>query len=269
MPQASLTLTYSPRAAATAGDPLDLLQIEQDDWHRTTGAITKQQMVRWLGAMLEHRAAVNEADCAMVGPDLVCLVRVYPRRAGLVYRFLASWGTLSERSVETVELRELVQFRLTDEARCDHPVREILSVDWAGDCWGPEGEVVAAPVLTAAGETVQCSRPVYGTAEVRYLCERHSYALTVPRRADAIDNHFSAVVVGVYAGGLNWLEIDMPPGIEQFEQDPDAVCMGSTGGRIGAPDEDDGPPRGSGGDRHTVLDYCTKEVLSDNYITGA
>ena len=228
MPQAALTLTYTNPTGSGAADPLDLLQIEQDDWHRSTGAITKQQMVRWLAAMLDHRAAVNEADCGMSGGMMVCLVRAYPRRAGLNYRFLASWGELSERTVDLVELTELVQFRLDTEARTDHPVREILSADWAGDCWGLEGEVVAPPPLTAAGEAVTCSRPVYGTATVRYLCERHTYTLSVRRREDALDNHFSAVVVGVYAGGLNYLEIDMPPGIEQFEADQDAVCMGSS-----------------------------------------
>lgn len=269
MPQAALTITYSNQPAAAGGDPLDLLQIEQDPWHRSTGAITKQAMVRWLAAMLEHRAAVNEADCAMAGGMMVCLLRVYPRRAGLNYRFLASWGELSERAVDMVELTELVQFRLDTEARTDHPVREILSADWAGDCWGGEGEVVAPPPLAAAGEAVTCGRPVYGTATVRYLCERHTYTLSVPRRVDALDNHFSAVVVGVYAGGLNYLEIDMPPGIEQFEEDPDAVCMGSTSGSLTGPDRDDEKPTAAGADRHTVIDYCTKEILSDNYITGA
>ena len=53
---------------------------------------------------------------------------------------------------------------------------------------------------------------------------------------------------------------------EQFEDDPDAVCMGSTSGSLAGPDEDDGPPTVAGANRYTVVDYCTKEILSDSFV---
>lgn len=260
----ALTITYGLPSGRDV-DPLDLLQLEQDKWGTWVGAITKQALVRMLAARLSGDSMEVESDCGMVGDTLVCTVRAWPRQSGLLYRLYTSWGQLSERAVDMVDLTELVQFKLTTESGTEHPVREILSVVWDDDCYGPEGEVVTPPTLVADGEQVRCGSPVYGTARVRYLSERHTYTLSVPRRDDAIDNHFSAVVVGVYAGGINWLEIEMPPGIESFEDDPDAVCGGRWDGGSIDNDDDDDEITPSGADRHTVVDYCTNTILSDTY----
>ena len=257
MPE-SLTLTYG--LAAADREPADLLRLEQEPWSIYTGLITKGEMLRWLSAVVSDTDYVSGVDCGLTGDTLVSTLYVYPYEADLVYQLHTSWGQLSERRVEMQEIRELVQFRLTTEERTDYPVRRILGVDWDDDCYGPDGEIVAPPALTADRETISCASPVYGTAEVRYLCERHTYTLTAPRREEAIDNQWSAVVVGVYAGGLTHLITEMPPGIDSFADDMDAIC-GRRGGS-GSVDwpEKEYPIIPGTGRKITEIDYCSQKV---------
>lgn len=265
MPSHALTLTYATRA--TSREPLDLLQIEQDDWATATGVVTSAAMVRRLSAILydEDRRDELRLDCGLSGDSVRCLVRVWPLVPGLVYRFATSHGTLSERLVEEISETEDVFFQLTTVERVKHPVRAIESVEWLADCYDADGAIVAQPALSAVGQEVRSGRPVYGTARVKYQTERHTYALTCPRREGALANFYSAAVYGVYSGGLNWLEIDMPPGIEEFEQDPDADCgWGSAGGSIDWPEDEPYPVEESNRTRLTVVDYCSQIVASDN-----
>jgi hypothetical protein len=264
MTTTSLTLTYG--LASTETQPLDLLKLEQEEWSVYTGSVTKQEMVRWIAAALTGDEYQSQIDCGMAGDALVCTLYAYPRVAGLNYRLLTSWGTLSGRAVEMLELSELVQFRLTTSESTRYPVRRILAVDWADECYGPGGEVVSAPELIADSEAVTCAEPVYGTAQVKYLCERHTVILNAPRREAARDNNYSAVVVGVYEGGLAHLVVEMPPSVEVFEADPDAVCglNWTTQGTITSPDEEV-PVQPSTASRETVIDYCTQKVISDTY----
>ena len=264
MPSHALTLTYATRT--TARSPLDLLQIEQDDWATATGVVTSAAMVRRLSAILydEDRRDELRLDCGMAGDSVRCLVRVWPLVPGLVYRFATSHGTLSERLVEEISETEDVFFQLSTTEQVRHPVRSIESVEWLADCYDADGAIVAPPALSASGQEVTSGRPVYGTARVIYTTERHTYALTCPRREGALANFYTAAVYGVYAGGLNWLEIDMPPGIEEFEQDPDADCgWGSAGGSIDWPEDEPYPVEESNRTRITVVDYCSQEVASD------
>jgi hypothetical protein len=258
-----LTLAYA--LPASNREPRDLLKIEQQQWSRYTGQITKQEMVRWLAAAIGNEAYQSQIDCAMTGDNLACTLFVYPYLADLPYQLHTSWGTLSERSVAMLEISELVQFKLTTSETVKNPVRRILAVKWADECYGPEGEIVNPPELTANLETISCMAPVYGTATVKYLCERHAYVLNAPRRAAAIDNHFSAVVVGVYAGGLTYHVVEMPPGVETFVADPNAECgrQPGWGGSADWPEDGKYPPLPRTANRLTIVDYCSQKVLSD------
>ena len=257
----TLTITYSLPIGTADGQ--DLLRLEQEDWSVYTGAITKGEMIRWLGAMIQDTTYQPLIDCGLAGDQLVCTLYAYPYQPELIYQLHPSWGTLSERRVETIEIREMVQFRLTTEARTDYPVRQILGVDWAADCYGPEGEIVPPPPLTADRETLSCTSPVYGTAAVHYTCERHTYILNAPRRETALDNQWSVIVVGVYEGGLTWVAVEMPPGIERFEADPDAICGRRSGSGSVIMDDELPPVQPNTARRTTEIDYCTQEVLTD------
>jgi hypothetical protein len=206
----------------------------------------------------------SRVDCGFVGEDLVCAVFVYPRVAGLAYQFHTSHGTLSERSVELAEIEESLNFSMTAEEQPRYPARSIASAEWLAECYDVQGNVIPAPALTISGGSIRAGQACYGSVNLRYTTERHTYLLTCPRREEALDNHYSAAVYGVYSGGINWLEIEMPPGIDAFEADPDAQCgWGSSQGSITAPEREPAPVEDGGHDRKTVVDYCSQEVASD------
>ena len=116
---AALTLTYGLSAAA--GEPADLLRLEQEPWSAYTGKITKGEMIRWLGAMVGGAEYESRVDCGLAGDQLVSTIYAYPYEADLIYQLHTSWGLLSERRVEMQEIRELVQFKLKTEERTDYP----------------------------------------------------------------------------------------------------------------------------------------------------
>ncbi|MGE4400094.1 MAG: hypothetical protein AB7F61_00230 [Desulfobulbus sp.] len=263
MDTTQLAITYTGPAAA---DPLELLVLEQESWSVYTGKVTKQELVRWLAAALAGDEYQSRIDCGMAGGQLVCVIYAYPLLPDLNYRMVTSWGALSGRVVEIIEADELVQFHLDTEATTAHPIRELRSVAWEDQCYDADG-IIAGPALSSDGKRLFTASPVYGTAKVRYLFERHTYVLNAPRREGAIDNHFSSVVAGIYAGGLEVLVLEMPPGIEQFEADPDAVCGsgGAGGGSVTWPD-DEYPVQPQAASRRTVVDYCAQKVTSDTYL---
>lgn len=258
------SLTISLAVPASDREPRDLLQIEQDDWLPYTGVVTRAEMVRFVAAILYGGVYESRLECGLAGGAVVCAIRVYPRIPALAYQFSTSWGTLSERAVIEPEIEEIINFRLTDREEPSHPARSISSATWLAETYDSSGAVIPAPQLTIDGDSILAAVPVYGAVRVTYTTERHDYLLTAPRRDDAVDNHFSAVVYGVYDGGINWLEVEMPPGIEGFEADADADCgWGSVDGAITTPDDEARPVLPSGADRLTVVDYCSQTVVSD------
>lgn len=251
-------------AGPPAADPLDLLMIEQEDWQPYTGVVTRAELVRYLASALYGERYQSRVDCGMAAGAVVCAINVYPRVAGLAYQFHASHGTLSPRTVDMVEEEESINFTLTTEATPTHPPRSISSAEWLAECYDADGVRVDPPPLTIDGGRLTIPAPVHGAVSVRYTTERHGYILSCQRRAAALDNHYSAAVYGVYAGGINWLEIEMPPGIDTFELDPDAVCgWGSGRGTVTWPDGDPYPVADDPHSRHTEVDYCTQEIIKD------
>ena len=195
MTTSQLSITYSGQASAASRD---LLQLEQSPWGAYTSRVTRAEMIRYLSAQLfgtEYRSSVN---CGLVSGEVVCVVAAYPREADLVYRLRTSHGALSSPAREMPLLTEALSFRLTTELTPAHPVREIRSVEWISECYNAEGAVVDPPPLSTDGETITIPFAVYGSVNVTYRTERHSYVLTAPRRAGAIDNFYSAAVYGVY-----------------------------------------------------------------------
>ena len=261
---AHITLTYSGQRSER--EPLDLLLIEQQEWKPYTGVVTKGSMIKYLSALLYSESYEEQLDCGMSGGNVVCSVYVYPRVLGLAYQFHASHGTLSTRLQETVEITEACNFSLESAVAPKYPPLSIASATWADEVYDIVGNSITPPALTIASGEITTALAVYGAVDITYTTERHTYILTAPRRDEAVDNFYSAVVYGVYAGGLNFLEIEMPPGIEAFEADPGAICGGGgVDGSITDPDEDNPPPPPRPKDRKTVVDYCSQQVASDTY----
>lgn len=259
-------LTISLNGPAT--ESLGLLQIEQQPWAAYTSVVTTGAMVRALRTMLYGDEYQDTIDCGLVGANVVCIIDVYPRMRELEYQFSASWGVLSDRSEQDVIETELVSFRLSATATPSHPAFAILSADWVDNLvYDTAGNERKAPGLIIDGDTIATAdgSTIYGTAEVRYRTERHSYILTIPRRDDAVDNFYSAAVYGWYQGGLEWLIVEMPPGIATFEADPDAVCGHSVTASV-TDDEPDPYEQPVTASRISVVDYCSQVVVEDSYV---
>jgi len=255
-----ITFAYQGPAA----ESLDLLQIEQVDWDRYTGKVTTGAMVRALREMLYGEAAGSLVDCGMTGGCVVCLILVYPRVPGLSYQFAASYGDLSERLEEIVEESETINFSLENSASPNHPPLAIISAEWADVVCDAAGNEIVPPPLTIEGDEIISPIPVYGAVDVVYATERHAYTLTAPRREDTVDNFYTSAVYGWYGGGVNWLAVKMPPGIETFNADADAVCGGGSG-FIETPEEDDPGDEPVTGNRRSVVDYCSQEIVEDDF----
>lgn len=259
----ALTATYTGPSAEQSA----LLLLTQGEWSMYVGKVTKGEVVRFVAAAVaeeEYQAAV---DCGLAGDNLICPIIAYPLVPDLDYRLLTSWGELSSRSVKMVEIRdEQVQFRLTDTATTEFPARAIRSVRWTMDCLDQKGDVVPPPALTIDGQPIRSAIKVYGTATVHYITERHSYILNAPRRETAIDNNWSAVVVAPLIGHEPVrLVVEMPPGINNLEADPAAVCGRSGGGTstVKWPEDPYYPPEPAGADLITEVDYCDQETIQE------
>jgi hypothetical protein len=258
----TLTATYTGPTAIER----TLLEIRQGEWSRYLGVITKDAVARWLRAAVSERNIALDVDCGMSGGSVLAEIDCYPLVAGLDYTLYASWGNLSRRSVAMVEIvDEQVQFRLTDTATTDFPARSIKSVRWTDDCLDQAGNVVAPPVLWVEGDGLRSAAPVYGTATVHYVCERHRYILTVPRRDEALDNHFSAVVAAAIPGYAPVYHVlTLPDFVSLFEADPDARCGGGGGrGSVTGDQTQPVPPSPSGADLITEVDYCSQETVRE------
>jgi hypothetical protein len=260
MTTAALTALYAGPAATSAAK----LLLVQAEWSLYTGKVTKQELVRWVAAAVLEEEYAAKIDCGMSGEALVCPIYAYPLEPDLEYQLLASYGELSERAVEMIEITELVQFKLTDSATPEYPARTIVATEWAVGCLDAAGEVVAPPALTTDGQSIRSAIPVYGTASATYLCERHTYILNVPRRAEALDSNYSAVVVAAIPGFAPVVHVmEMPPGVEVFEADPNATCGASWHGGATWPDDEDPIPEATTANLITEVDYCKQETIRE------
>lgn len=261
MESPSLTIPFS--APAASREPVVALMLEQKPWRPYTGYLTKVGMVQALSNRLYSTAYDNLVDCGMDGDQMACTIYAYPYDPCLHYMLATSYGELSDREIDEFEYEELVNVSLDNEITLQYPAQEIISVDWEGEVWDVDGAVTQAPAYTVQDKIISLNRPVYGALRVKYRVNRHVYILTVEKRAESPENFFSAVVYGVYPGGITWLDIEPPAGAEEFAG-VDATC-GYGAGSVSIEDVS-GPgsiPSGVWGDRVIKKDYCSQETISD------
>jgi hypothetical protein len=247
----------------------DLLILEQEERGAHVGSVSRAQFVEYLGRQLYGTDTENSwqeaIDCGMDGTDCVTAVLAYPYLAALPYQIAATWGMLGERIVQEYTQEEVLELSLANQAATKYPCQEIITARALGDLFDERGVVVPLPSITISGDTVTLSRKVYGKVLVAYRVIRHRYSLRVPRRdlATTAENYYSSVVYAWWAGGVRHVEIEPPPGAEEYAED-EAEC-GRGQGNSGDDGDDDGPniPRAAGADRSIIYDYCSGELISD------
>lgn len=260
MISSAITIPYSIAAAAQG----DLLVIEQEEWSKNIGVVTKFELLRYISSRVYDRPYISSTACGVSEGSLSCLVNVYPRRGGIVYRLHTSWGAVSEARGGLVDVEEIINFTLSTEEKVKYPCRSVKEVYWLAECYSSDGAEVDGPEITVSGDSLTVSSPVYGSAQIKYQTEKYTYTLTIPKREAALEEFFSAVIYALYVGGIVWEEIKLP---DNFDENTAAERCGLSGsGTVTWPDEDprsiaDNPYR-----RHTIVDYCSQTIVSDTIV---
>ena len=242
------------------------LIIKQEEWSLYTGKVTKQEVVKFVLGVIKKDSHEVSVNCGMAGKELIVAIYVYPIIREPDYALYTSYGELSERYVEDIEVEEeLIQFRLSSLESTALPVKEFLSVEWVLSCLDGTGEEVEAPTLEVSGSNVSTGGVnVYGTAKISYVTEQHTYILTAPRRETALDNYYSGAVVGVVQGYPPVVHVlEMPPTVESFSADSSYSCGRRSSYEVIYDEDELGTPEASASNLITEIDYCTQRVIRE------
>ena len=248
----SLSLNLSNPASSRA-----TLWIEQEQPSQADGYLSRAGMYRSIQALINGEMP-GEPDCVNE-----CTVTLYVYRfdLGLAYLFAASHGSLGARmSEDDLYYTEKLQVSMDDEVRLKYPCFGVVESRWLGGVvYDQDGVVTVAPSFVTDGERIRFGAPVYGTFAVTYRIHRDKYILSLPRREAAIENNYSSVAFAAFSGGVEWLEVEMPVGMEET----DLQCTGGSGNTsFGLPADGGKVPVSVHADQHSKYDYCTQEFIS-------
>ena len=249
-----------------ASNPLDLLQLEQEDWKPYVGYITTSNMVRVIAEYLYNEDFGSSIECGIDGGSLITVVYAYPKVADLDYVLNISRGTISKRIVQEYTEETVLRFSLNDSASLKYPCGSVISTEWIGDTFAVRGEEVNNVTVNVTGQDVQLSQKVRGRLKIKYKVLRHKYGVSIKPRKKSIENHFSSTVFGIYAGGLNYLVLSEPPNIDSFDTASEENCNGGFGVTGSLSSEDDNLPDDMhrNANRVKVVEYCGQRTITDN-----
>lgn len=241
---------------------LELLKIEQDEWNPYVGSITISESIGIIADAIYSRKYQSKLKCGVEFDTVVCGVSIYPYIKGLEFEAYTSHGSLALEAVSVVEISENINFRLSNRASSEFPVIYYRSVEWNGQCFDAKGNVINNPNILIDERGAYTDIDIYGSAKLLYGTTKYRYLLSIPKRYTSIDNFWTSVVYGVYEGGETFKKVEMPPGIEVFNADPDATC-GKTILSVKYPENKPNKPTDDGCDRKIIKDYCSQNVISD------
>ena len=266
MSDAALSLPFVPPGAA---EPGEALLLEQEEWKRSTGLLTRLNALRHISRRAYQAASVAGGesaalmDCGVTSEGVVIELRVYPLREA-AFRLAASIGELGEPRREDIEEEAAPHYTLTSEATLSHPARRVLSATWLTGPYNAQGVRIAPPPLAVDGRTLRVvGDVVYGSVRVKTLVRRWTAALTVPwEEAEASLNAGWGEWAAAFPDGGKpvALERTAPPG---------AAEMAASGGGCGASyrvkkAEGAWPPECPPADKRVDCDYCKGEC-DDGY----
>lgn len=245
----SLTISYGkPPLPATT----DFVLVEQEEWGRNQGYLTKGHTYAWLSNRLFH-SELALINCGSLDGSFAKYLFVYPSRADLQFTSGVSWGELQEPQVEELEYQETVQCDLQDTIKLKYPARQIKRYEWLGNAYSATGEVVPRPAVSISGGEISLAQRVYGSLQVQYLVHRLRCRYQASPRPEAVENKLQAFAYAVWPGSSTHIEIEPPDGAEQ------GLCNSSVGsGSIsGLPDVPSSVPPDND---HVYIDYCTMKA---------
>ena len=239
------------------GEAATKIKLEQSQWLPCTGKLTRLALATFLRSMIYGEGGTPVLNCGFDGLGLSLTIFAYPFTPDLAYSMHSSRGILGERVTDEVEKEQIVKIRPGEPVSIDYPILRVLDADWQGNAYNKKMQQITHPslVIGADEKSIETNFDVYAWVKLKYLTTRHSYQLRLEKREGAAENKFTAVVYAIYHGRPVWLEIDPPPGADEFE--------GNCGGGTTIDDHSpDGLPTPSG-DRKVVVNYCARKIISD------
>lgn len=250
------------------------LRIEQEEWETTTGQVTKSGLYSYLYGRLTANIVVNNVNCgfSMVDgvPTVFTTIYVYLPMAEFPYAFHTSYGMLGAKAIDRLEQKEIINFSLSKSHQLVYLPGADVEYSWVGAVYDVHGAVTPAPEVSFEGGSVLLNKIVYGSLRVEYGVLRHKYVLQAPIRAGVEEvDLFGAVVYAIYDGGISWLELEPPPGIDALLGGGGSNVCGYAVIPADVPDDEYQPPTECPkADRTIDIDYCSQEVLSDDTFEG-
>ena len=257
---ATLPIALSNPSSAAADD---YILIEQEPWGKDVGRTSLMQGLVGIKAAV-YGTLFPPANCGgLDGFDTP--VYVYPSRSDLNFVFAVIHGEFVPCTVQTLIRDEIVQCGFKASAELKYPCQGTPSLQWLGQCYDPDGNIVPRPNVTIAGRELQFDGLVYGSLRARYSVLRKTYNVRVEERDDSIENNFDSVAYCVWTGGVKWKELSPPSGYDEHHGNcgngiyddgsgGDSAICSPTGKRY---------PTAVRADRHTKKDYCSQVVESD------
>lgn len=254
----SVTFTNTPPDSSSQ----DLLDLEQDSWESYVGRLTAANMVRYIRNMLFGEAEDSYFDCGLDGEGrCVTVIHAYPLTSDLGYRIYCSYGELGSGIITSFDETEIVEFQNSSTASVKYPCQRIVDREWLGTIYDSQDNPLAHPPIEINGKELIVPEKIWGTVKLTYRVYRRSYGLTITPRADQIEGSYSAAVWAIYDGGIEYLVLSEPPGIDNYSTDGRCGYSSWTNVEF-APDE---PPKHPAGDfdKYIDIEYCTQIDISD------
>lgn len=246
----------------------DLLIITQEDWANNTGKVLMSDFYNFTYNALTSQTITNNVDCGLnANGSCTSTIYTYPRVSDLSYQLHTSFGSLSDRKVESYEHQELISFDIDNEADTEFTPSGNVSYSWIGSVYDSAGNVRSVPSVSIDSDgVIVLSSKVYGSLKLTYSVTRHIYKLTVTPRTYGSDL-FGAVVYGVYENGISWHELQNPPDLDDLTEGSvscGGLSVDDTDTDSDASDtDDDAPNTAPKVNRVITTDYCSQVVISD------
>ena len=268
------TTQFSVNISGKIPEASSYLKLEQEPWSDNVGKMSTTR------GMLVIAAAANgglfpEVFCGGLNGTFNATVHVYPYPAELPFTLKVSHGHVASRFMALPIREETIQCGFQTELSPEYPVHVWGGVQWVGNCYDRNGNIVPRPTVTRVGNILKLSEQVYGSIRIRYTVVRHTYTISISSRTDAIENKYQSVAYAVFDGGVVWLDVTAPAGFEEFDGDcgngafyddsllPDGYTDGQLSQTTLCSTRYTRYPIAARADKEVEVDYCTQEVISE------
>ncbi len=249
-----------PRTEELAGD---WLRLEQTPFEEPpAGGFAKWMQDNDKQISLDTITEFQEkyASICMEDGKLEVGIEVHKSRKALAYKIIASYGTLSPRSVVEEEKKESQSVEAEDEIDLQEKLKADADVAWEGPVYDEDGvQLDKPPTVTQSAGKLSLSQKVTGTVRVSYTAVFDKYTLTIiPRAAADTDpkdksSAYESTIMAFWGNGhVEKLEVSMPD------------MLGNCGAGLDSDDDDEEDDEEDGDCYDLYIKYhkCTGEEIS-------